>query len=212
MPDIENSRKPAEKGAEWVTVRQPKNSRKNSRNTRKTAALAVFEVLRLFFRLFFGCFTVTRSAPFTSWWVFSVDLLHFSSDPAALCSVAILIGQLLPHMFLLILPHPPQLMFSSLPSLSIRVLPTLHPLPSVSSSPSYSCAKFSLMSPPLKLHRDWSSPPMTTPPLCLSLFKFLCSLLFVSFLRSSHSNCVSSTHPCNAPLLPGFISSSVLQI
>ena len=37
MPDIENSRKTAENGAEWVTVKQPKNSRKNS-------------------RLFFGCF------------------------------------------------------------------------------------------------------------------------------------------------------------
>ena len=35
MPDIENSRKTAEKGAERVTVKQPKNSRKNSRNTRK---------------------------------------------------------------------------------------------------------------------------------------------------------------------------------
>ena len=34
MPDIENSRETAEKGTEWVTVKQPKNSRKNSRNTR----------------------------------------------------------------------------------------------------------------------------------------------------------------------------------
>ena len=49
MPDIENSRKTAEKGAEWVTVKQPKNSRKNSRNTRKTAVFIAF-------RLFFGCF------------------------------------------------------------------------------------------------------------------------------------------------------------
>ena len=45
MPDIENSRKTAEKGAEWVTVKQPKNSR----NTRKTYVLTEF-------RLFFGCF------------------------------------------------------------------------------------------------------------------------------------------------------------
>ena len=41
MPDNENSRKTAEKGAEWVTVKQPKNSRKNSRNTRKTVKTAV---------------------------------------------------------------------------------------------------------------------------------------------------------------------------
>ena len=65
MPDIENSRKTAEKGAEWATAKQPKNSQKNSRNTRK----AVFRVFRLFFpavfRLFcrgplgtlFGCFS-----------------------------------------------------------------------------------------------------------------------------------------------------------
>ena len=63
MPDIENSRKTAEKGAEWVTVKQPKNSRKNSRKTVKTA---VFWVFRLFSRLFFGRFTVTHSAPFSA--------------------------------------------------------------------------------------------------------------------------------------------------
>ena len=62
MPDIENSRKTAEKGAEWVTVKQPKNSR----NTRKTAVLTVFRVFRLFFWLFLGCFTVTHSAPFSA--------------------------------------------------------------------------------------------------------------------------------------------------
>ena len=69
LPDIENSRKTAEKGAEWVTVKQPKNSRENSRNTRKTAekrskqlffgVSAVFRLLYrdpLPFRLFFGCF------------------------------------------------------------------------------------------------------------------------------------------------------------
>ena len=33
MPDIENSRKTAAKGAEWVTVKQLKNSWKNIRNT-----------------------------------------------------------------------------------------------------------------------------------------------------------------------------------
>ena len=56
----------AEKGAEWVPVKQPKNSRKDSRNTRKTAVLAIFRVFRLFFRLFFGCFTGTRSARFSA--------------------------------------------------------------------------------------------------------------------------------------------------
>ena len=66
MPDIESSRKTAEKGAEWVTVKQPKNSRKNSRNTRKTVKIAVFRVFRMFFRLFFGCFTLTHSAPFSA--------------------------------------------------------------------------------------------------------------------------------------------------
>ena len=66
MPDIENSRKTAEKGAEWVTVRQPKNSRENSRNTRRTVKTAVFRVFRLFSRLFFGCFTVTHLAPFSA--------------------------------------------------------------------------------------------------------------------------------------------------
>ena len=42
MPDIETAEKTAEKGAEWVTVKQPKNSRKNSRNTQKTTVLANF--------------------------------------------------------------------------------------------------------------------------------------------------------------------------
>ena len=37
MRDIENSRKTAKQGAEWVTVEQLKISRKNSRNTRKIA-------------------------------------------------------------------------------------------------------------------------------------------------------------------------------
>ena len=72
MPDIENSRKTAEKGAEWVTVNQPKNSRKNTRNTRKTpessqnscfsGVSGVFPaVFRLFYRdplgTLFGCFS-----------------------------------------------------------------------------------------------------------------------------------------------------------
>ena len=72
MPDIEHSQKTAEKGAEWVTVKQPKNSPKNTRNTRKTAVLTVFgcfsgvsgvfpAVFRLFYRdplgTLFGCFS-----------------------------------------------------------------------------------------------------------------------------------------------------------
>ena len=44
MRDIENSRKTAEKGAEWVMVKQPKNSRKNSRNTRKTVKARAVEI------------------------------------------------------------------------------------------------------------------------------------------------------------------------
>ena len=82
-PDIENSRKTAEKGAEWVTVKQPKNSRKNSRNNRKTAETpekqprssktAEKQSKQLFFGCFgcfsgcfSGCFTVTHSAPFSA--------------------------------------------------------------------------------------------------------------------------------------------------
>ena len=36
MPDIENSRKTAEKGAEWVAVKQPKKSQKNTRRAEKS--------------------------------------------------------------------------------------------------------------------------------------------------------------------------------
>ena len=57
MPDIENSRKTAEKGAEWVTVKQPKNSRKNSRNTRKTAKKQSKQLFFGCFRCFSGCFS-----------------------------------------------------------------------------------------------------------------------------------------------------------
>ena len=54
MPDIENSRKTAEKGAEWVTVKQPKNSQKNSRNTPE----------KQLFGLFFGCVSAVLPAVF----------------------------------------------------------------------------------------------------------------------------------------------------
>ena len=62
MHDNENSRKTAEKGAEWVTAKQPKNSLKNTRNTRKTVKTAVFPaVFRLLCRdplgTLFGCFS-----------------------------------------------------------------------------------------------------------------------------------------------------------
>ena len=65
MPDIENSRKTAEKGSELVPVKQPKSSWKNSPNTQKTDVLTVFRVFQLFFRLFFGCLTGTHSTPFS---------------------------------------------------------------------------------------------------------------------------------------------------
>ena len=65
MPDIENSRKTAEGGAEWVTVKQPgKQSKhpKNSQNSCFSGVLAVFPaVFRLFYRdplgTPFGCFS-----------------------------------------------------------------------------------------------------------------------------------------------------------
>ena len=61
-PTLKAAGKTAEEGAEWVPVKQPKNSRKNSRNTRKTVKTAVFPaVFRLFDRdplgTSFGCFS-----------------------------------------------------------------------------------------------------------------------------------------------------------
>ena len=70
MPEIENSRKTAEKGAEWVTVKppkkQPEKQPKRPENSCFDCFSAVFRVFRLFFRLFFGGFTVTHSAPFSA--------------------------------------------------------------------------------------------------------------------------------------------------
>ena len=78
MPDIENSRKTARKGAEWVPgkvpVKQPKNSRKNSRNSQNcfsgvSAVLpTVFQMfawdpLGTFSRLFSAVFNVGHLAP-----------------------------------------------------------------------------------------------------------------------------------------------------
>ena len=65
MPDIENSRKTAEKGAEWVTVKQAKNSRKKQPKHPKNSCFDCFSAVFRVFRLFFGCFTVTHSAPFS---------------------------------------------------------------------------------------------------------------------------------------------------
>ena len=59
---------------------------------------------------------------------------------------------------------------------------------------------FSLSSLALKLHRDWSSPPMTTHPFCLTLQVF-CSILLVSRLRSSHSYHVFIFSSAQAPFL-----------
>ena len=70
MPDIENSRKTAEKGAEWVTVKQPKNSRKNSRKTPekqpKSSQNSCFSGVSAVFPAVFRLFTVTHSAPFSA--------------------------------------------------------------------------------------------------------------------------------------------------
>ena len=63
MPDVENSRKTAEKGCR---VGHGKTAEKQPENTRNTLKTDVFRVFRVFFRLFFGCFTVTHSAPFSA--------------------------------------------------------------------------------------------------------------------------------------------------
>ena len=91
--------KTAEKGAEWVTVKQPKNSRKNTRNTRKTvktAVLTVLRVFRVFFRLFFGCFTVTHSAPVSAVFrLFSMSgIWHLCSWPQRLQCLRSIVGAL----------------------------------------------------------------------------------------------------------------------
>ena len=81
MPDIENSRKTAEKGAEWVTVKQPKNSWKNSRNTRKTAETLSKQLFREWCFFLFFCGAVWRFcgvfAVFS--WRFRAVFVTFSS-------------------------------------------------------------------------------------------------------------------------------------
>ena len=82
-----NSRKTAEKGAEWVAVKQPKKKRKN---TRKTDVSTVFRVFWLFFRLFFGCFIVTHSAPFSDVFrLFSMSGFGTSVDGRRDCNLGL---------------------------------------------------------------------------------------------------------------------------
>ena len=93
MPDIENIRKTAEKGAEWVTVNQPKKQPEKQPNQPKNSCFDCFSaVFRLFFpavfRLFyrdplgtlFGCFqcrafgtSVGGRGDCKPWQVFSVQ-------------------------------------------------------------------------------------------------------------------------------------------
>ena len=76
MPDIENSRKTAEKGAGWVTVNQPKNSQEKrpKHPTKKNQSGCFFGWFDCFFRLFSSCFTVTHPAPFSAvFWLFSMS-------------------------------------------------------------------------------------------------------------------------------------------
>ena len=65
MPDIENSRKTAEKGTEWVTVKQPEKHPKHPKNSCFDCFSGVSGVFPAVFRLFyrdplsalFGCFS-----------------------------------------------------------------------------------------------------------------------------------------------------------
>ena len=65
MPDIENSRKTAEKGAEWVTVKQPEKQPKHPKNSKNSCFSGVSAVFLAVFRLayrdpletLFGCFS-----------------------------------------------------------------------------------------------------------------------------------------------------------
>ena len=68
MPDIENRRrKKCRVGPGQSAGKQPKNSRKNSRNSQSSLISGVSVVLPF---LFWAVFTVTRSAPFSA--VFNV--------------------------------------------------------------------------------------------------------------------------------------------
>ena len=84
-PDLENSRKTAEKGAEWPSSKVPGKQQKNSRTGSQTAEKQLFCTLRVFFWLFFGCFAGTLheglSAPFSA-----VFRLFSRSGVRSLCS------------------------------------------------------------------------------------------------------------------------------
>ena len=62
MPDIENSRKTAEKGAKWVTGKQPEEQPKHPKNSQNSCFSGVSAVLPAVFRLL----TATHSAPFAA--------------------------------------------------------------------------------------------------------------------------------------------------
>ena len=63
MPDIENSRKGCRVGHGKTAEKQPE---KHPKNTRKQSKQLFFVCFGCFFRLFFGCLTVTHSAPFSA--------------------------------------------------------------------------------------------------------------------------------------------------
>ena len=87
MPDIQNSRKKPKNGkaAEKQLEKQPKDPK----NSCFDCFSAVFGCFGCFFlRLFFGCFTVTHSAPFSA--VFRLlGIWHFCRWPRRLQSVRV---------------------------------------------------------------------------------------------------------------------------
>ena len=54
------------RGAKCPTLKTAEKQPKHLKNSRKAVKTAVFRVFQLFFQLFFGCFTVTHSAPFSA--------------------------------------------------------------------------------------------------------------------------------------------------
>ena len=84
MPDIENSRKTAEKGVEWVPVTVPlkqlKNGQKNSQNSQNSCFSGVSAVVPAVFR-------VTHSEPFSAvFWLFSMSASGTSVDGHGDCN------------------------------------------------------------------------------------------------------------------------------
>ena len=66
MPDIENSRKGCRVGHGKTAEKQPVKTAETPEKQPKAVKTAVFRVFRLFCQLFFGCFAVTHSAPFSA--------------------------------------------------------------------------------------------------------------------------------------------------